>query len=195
MTVQSNKKPIPSECIYEMDKGKPIYYKGVRAYFEGKEQNEKTMPDSKFQSWLKGKIYLALSLLLNEIKYVLTVGKLGLSIEKHTWRAVDVTVFDRKIFKLTNTYSTDPPIIAIEIDLKGEFKNSKASQKDHQRKIKQLLDFGVQKIIWIYTDTQKIKVITKESTETFDWTTPIEVLDGHHLNVSDLEKKYRDLFS
>jgi len=195
MTVQSNKKQIPSDCIYEMDAGKPIYYKGVQAYLEGKKQNEKTMPDSKFQSWLKGKIYLVLSLLVDEIKYVLTVGELGLSIEKHTWRAVDVTIFDRKIFKLENTYSKEPPIIALEIDIKGEFKTSKARQKDHQKKIKQLLDFGVQKIIWVYTDTQKVKVITKENTTTFDWTTPVEVLDGHHLNISDLANKYRDLFS
>lgn len=195
MTVQSNKKQIPSDCIYEIDAGKPIYYKGILAYFEGRKQNEKTMPDSRFQSWLKGEVFLILRLLVNELKYTLTVGELGLSIDKHTVRAIDVTIFDRKNFKLENTYSKDPPIVALEIDIKGEFKTSKARQKDHQKKIKQLLDFGVQKIIWIYTDTQKVKVITKESTTTFDWTTPVEVLDGHYLNISDLEKKYRDLFS
>ena len=149
MTVQSNKKQISSEFIYEMDEGTPIYYKGVRAYLEGNKHDERTMPDSRFQSWLKGEVFLILRLLLSEVKYVLTVGELGLSIKKHTWRAVDVTVFDRKIFKLENTYSPDPPIIALEIDIKGEFKTSKAKQKDHQKKIKQLLDFGVQKIIWI----------------------------------------------
>ena len=55
---KKNLKVIPSRFIYEMDEGKPIYYKGTKAYLEEKTQNEEPMPDSNFQAWLKGKIFL-----------------------------------------------------------------------------------------------------------------------------------------
>ena len=63
---QAVKRIIPKRFIYEMDEGQPIYYKGTKAYLEGNTQNEEPIQDSNFQSRLKGKIYLFLSLLLME---------------------------------------------------------------------------------------------------------------------------------
>ena len=123
---------IPKRFIYEMDEGQPIYYKGTKAYLEGNTKNEEPMPDSNFQSWLKGKIYFFLSLLLmDNPKYDLTVGEQGLSLKKNLWRAVDIAIFNVADFQLTNNYSKRPPVIAFEIDLKGEFDTpEKIKKKD-----------------------------------------------------------------
>ena len=189
---QAIKKIIPKRFIYEMDEGQPIYYKGTKAYLEGTNQNETPMPDSNFQSWLKGKIYLFLSLLMmDNLNYDLTVGEQGLSLKKNLWRAVDIAIFNVADFQLTNNYSKKPPEIAFEIDLKGEFDTPEKVKKDHRRKINQLFKFGVKKIIWIYTDSQIVKVITPEGSEYFEWDKDIQVLENYTFNIEHIIKKYQ----
>ncbi len=185
-------KVIPKRFIYEMDEGNPIYYKGTRAIIESNAKNTEPMPDSLFQSWLKGKVYLFLSLLMmDNAKYELTVGEQGLSLKKNLWRAVDIAIFSKANFSLSNNYSTKPPEVAFEIDLKGEFDTPDKVKKDHKRKINQLFKFGVKKIIWIYTDAQIVKIITPQGQEYFDWDIDIEVLENYKINIEEIIKKYQ----
>ncbi|MEM6318209.1 MAG: hypothetical protein AAF960_11100 [Bacteroidota bacterium] len=183
---------VPKRFIYEMDNGHPIYYKGTKAYLEGKHQNTEPMPDSLFQSWLKGKIFLFLSLLMAEdARFDLTVGEQGLSLKKSSWRAVDIAIFTNENIDIkSNHYSKKPPVVAFEIDLKGEFDSPEKLQKDHKRKIKQLFDFGVEKIIWIYTNEEEVKVITPTEEQTFPWNEDIHVLENYAINIQAIIKKY-----
>ena len=193
MTLQKQAiKIIPKRFIYEMDEGQPIYYKGTKAYLEGNFQNEEPIPDSNFQSWLKGKIYLFLSLLMmDNAKYDLTVGEQGLSLKKNSWRAVDIAIFSVENFQLTNFYSKKPPEVAFEIDLKGEFDTPDKIKRDHKRKVKQLFKFGVKKIIWVYTDSQVVKVITPNSSDYYEWDEKIQVIDNYSINIEEIIKKYQ----
>jgi len=189
---QGIKKIIPKQFIYEMDEGVPVYYKGTQAYLDGTNENREPMPDSNFQSWLKGKIYLCLSLLLmDNPKYDLTVGEQGLSLKKKLLRAVDIAIFKTADFQLTNNYSKHPPEIAFEIDLKGEFDTPDKVKKDHKRKINQLFKFGVKKIIWIYTDSQIVKIITPKETTYQEWDKAINVLEKYSINIEEIIKKYQ----
>lgn len=185
-------KVIPNRFIYEMDEGNPIYYKGTQAIISGASKNNEPMPDSLFQSWLKGKVYFFLSLLMMESsKYELTVGEQGLSLKKNLWRAVDVAIFKKENFSLSNNYSKKPPEVAFEIDLKGEFDTPEKILKDHKRKIKQLFDFGVKRIIWIYTDAQIVKVITPKKSELFEWDKDISVIEDYTINIQKIIEKYQ----
>jgi len=194
MTLEKQaKKIIPKRFIYEMDEGTPIYYKGTKAYIEGTNQNEEPMPDSLFQSWLKGKIYLFLSLLMmDNPKYDLTVGEQGLSLKKNLWRAVDIAIFNKEKVKFkSNHYSKEPPVIAFEIDLKGEFATPQKLQRDHQRKIKQLFEFGVEKIIWIYTNEEEVKIISPTEEHIYNWEEDINVLEHYTINIQEIIDKYQ----
>ncbi|MEM1122583.1 MAG: hypothetical protein AAGJ18_19220 [Bacteroidota bacterium] len=185
-------KIVPKRFIYEMDEGVPIYYKGTKAYLEGTNENLEPMPDSLFQSWLKGKIYLFLSLLMmDDPKYDLTVGEQGLSLKKSLLRAVDIAIFTEENIDIkSNHYSKKPPVVAFEIDLKGEFDTPEKLQQDHQRKIKQLFGFGVEKIIWIYTNEEEVKIITPAAEQTFSWDKDINVLNQYTINIQEIIKKY-----
>lgn len=191
MTVNTNfLKKTPVKEIYEMDEGKPVFYKGFRYGFQNFYENEKTMPDSDYQSWLKNEIGFFFRLIFKNRLYVVTVGEHGLSIKKHLWRAVDVAIFKKEVFKLTNKYSKVPPEVVFEIDLKGDFDTPTKAKEDQNRKIKQLFAFGVKKIIWIHTDSKEIRVITPEQEDTFDWNTHIPVIASVNINIHKIVDDY-----
>ena len=123
-------------------------------------------------------------------KFVVTGGEHGLQIKKRLWRAADAAIFKKEVFQLTNKYSKVAPEVVFEIDLKGDFDTPTKAKKDQNRKIKQLFDFGVKKIIWIHTDNKEIKVITQEKEDTFSWNTDIPVIDAVTINIQKIVDDY-----
>lgn len=195
MTIKADFTEILStEDIYEMDEGKPILYKGFRYGFKNFYENEKTMPDSDYQSWLKIEICFFLRLIFKNRKFVVTGGEHGLQIKKHLWRAVDAAIFRKEVFKLTNKYAKVAPEVIFEIDLKGDFDTPTKAKKDQDRKIKQLFAFGVKKIIWIHTDHKEIRVITPEKETSFDWNTDIPVIASTSINIQKIVDDYYNSF-
>ena len=186
---------IPDHLIYEMDEGQPIYYKGYKDYFNlnGTKQNEETMPDSSLQAWLKIHLSaLLIAMLLKNPSYVVTGGEQGLSLKKKSWRGADVAIFHRKNFILDNKYSKKPPEIVIEINIKGDFSSNDKIHEYFERKNSQLLEFGVKKIIWLFTETEFIMSLTKDGEEHFKWNDDIPVMEGVSFNVQKLIDKFNE---
>ena len=53
-----------------------------------------------------------------------------------------------------------------------------------------MLEFGVKKVIWIFTDSQKILIAEPNKTWlTDDWNKEIELIDGLKINVATYLKK------
>ena len=53
-----------------------------------------------------------------------------------------------------------------------------------------MLEFGVKKVIWIFTSSQKIIIAElNQPWLTVDWTNDIELIDGLTINVSKYLKK------
>jgi hypothetical protein len=51
------------------------------------------------------------------------------------------------------------------------------------KKTQKLLDFGVEKVIWIITNAKKVTVSTAQSNwETMDWSKDVEIMNGHTFN-------------
>ncbi len=50
---------------------------------------------------------------------------------------------------------------------------------------------AIKKIIWIYTDSQIVKVITPIGKEYFEWDKDIEVLENYTINIENIIKKYQ----
>ncbi len=192
MLIQSPTKAIPKELIYEMDDGKPIFYKGYRHFLnESKYENNNDMGDSSLQAWLKGKIFLEISHALAQ-HYDVTVGEQGLSLSKHNWRAVDIAVFRFGDLVLNNQYSKKPPLVAIEIDLKAHFDSPEKAVEYYENKNARLLAFGVQKIIWAFSGSRKVRVISvSEPAKTFEWSEDVPVIEDVKLNLDQLFVKYR----
>jgi hypothetical protein len=184
-------KKIPSHLIYEMDEGKPIYYRWYKEFLNENEQNEETMPESSLQAWLKSHLaYLMITIYQQFKGYVVTAGEQGLSLKKKTWRGVDVAIFNRNNFVLNNEFAKLPPDYIIEINIKGYYESKEAMERDFTRKNQQLLEFGVKKVIWIFTDSQAVISITKEGETAYGWKDEVPVMAGVSFCVQALIDKY-----
>ena len=183
MTLNTSIPQIPTYLIYEMNDGKPIYYKGYQEVLNGTKTKEQIMSDSSLQAWLKGKIYLIISNFLDG-RYDVTVGEQGLHFGKKNWRAIDIAIFKFENLVLNNKYSKLPPEIAIEIDTKAADTDTPSKFKQYfNNKNKKLFKFGVKKIIWIFTDSKTVKVITPQQTLSYNWEEDFTIIDDLKLNL------------
>ena len=145
---------IPKNLIYEKVGDKAIYYKGYKEYLKGKKQIDELMGSSYLQSLIITKlVYFLISNLSN--KYIVLTNEIGLQFKDKGWRAADIAIIEtKKLEKVekTNKYLSIPPKIIIEIDTKAELEETKDSFGYFHKKTDDLLEFGVEKVIWIFTD-------------------------------------------
>jgi len=177
---------IPKSLIYEMVDGKPIYYKGYVDVLKGNKQPEEIMGDSNIQALLK---ILLGTFLTNNLgkKYIITGGEHGLLFRKKSWRAADLAIFSVQNYEWTNKYSTKPPEVVIEIDTKADLESFDETINYFDEKTEQLLKFGVKKVIWIFTESEKVKIInTDDSRQTFHWSDNILVWEDCIMNIQKI---------
>ena len=178
--------PIPDYLIYEVVKGQPIYYKGYREVLNGTKTSEEIKMESKLQGWLKARITILLGAILIEKGFELITGELGLNLPEKTKRGADISIFKSETLKLDEFYADTPPEIIIEIDVQADTEKQSEMEYVHQ-KIEDYLNFGVKKIIWIFSKTKK--VILAEKTLPwliYSWDTDIEVMDGVGFNLNKM---------
>ena len=189
---------IPKHLIYEMVDGVPIYYKGYRDYLNGIEQPNEVIGSSLLQSALAVLIVTQLNVLLAKHygkKYLVLGNELGILFKKESWRAADVGIVEHDRVKtllkeLNNEYIKTPPKIVIEIDTKADLSDLENSFGYYQKKTKELLDFGVERVIWIYTDTQTVMLAEQgQPWQLQEWTESFEVMENVVLNISELMKE------
>lgn len=176
-TVQS----IPKSLIYEMVDGKPIYYRGYQDYLSGEKQLEELMGSSHIQSFIVTRLVIALSRLLNLSKYEILTNELGLKFKDKSWRAADIAIYEKSDLRnlpLSDKYLEVAPKIVIEVDTKADLSEIPDSFSYYQKKTDQLLDFGVEKVIWIFTDTKKVMVAEpNQNWQISPWDREILILD------------------
>lgn len=180
---------IPEELIYEMHDGQPIYYRGYRQYLSGEKALEEIMGSSYLQSLIITQLVLLLGNQLSR-RYQLLTNELGLQFAKNSWRAADLAIVARKrlvAVEKQDKYLSIPPEVVIEVDTKASLDDVHDVLGYHHKKTDALLDFGVAKVIWIFTESEKIMVAEAgESWRTSGWDTAVEVLEGVSFRVSDL---------
>ncbi len=179
---------IPENLIYEMVNGVPIYYKGYKDYLNGNKQLGELMGSSKLQSFLISELIFLIRSFLGNGYYIFS-NELGLQFSKKSWRAADIAVVKKsKEIVLDGKYLDIPPEYVIEVDTKADLTEVKNPFGYYQEKTQELLAFGVQKVIWIFTDTQKVMTanLNDKKWEIFDWDQELELVDGLHVNIRQL---------
>lgn len=180
---------IPDYLIYEIMDGKPLYYKGYQQVLKKKKTPEEIIGASGLQSII---IVYFLDVLLQGLdrkKYRLVTGEAGVHIDHKNNMANDAAVYYRSVLtpdKITTKYIDVLPKLAIEIDIKADI--SSPEDADYvQRKTQKLLDFGTEKVIWIFTHTQKVMVAPKGQDWhiVVDWNKEIELIDGLFFNIGN----------
>lgn len=181
------KKKIPDVFVYEMVDGKPIYYKGYQEVMNGKKSMEDIMGSSFFQSLIISRLLRLLLTCLSEEFEVLT-NELGIQLAPKHWRAADIAIYHKEQLRsvpLQNRYLEIPPKIIFEIDTKADIEQWSTPLDYYYTKTDELLEFGVEKIIWIFTETKKIMIAESgKDWVVTNWDQDIQILDDIHIKIS-----------
>jgi Uma2 family endonuclease len=193
LVIEKKRKPkiqkIPPHLIYEEMNGKPLYYKGYKAVLSGKKNLSEIMGCSSLQSVLVYVLGLFIGNNLNRKKYQVASNEAGLHLGLNENLASDIAIFEKDKIVLDDKFFTVPPKVVIEVDIKIDLAETEWNNEIEYLldKSQKLLDFGVERIIWITTKAQKVFVITPESKwYVVNYQEDIPVLDDCVLNIARL---------
>ncbi len=177
---------IPPYLIYEVVKGKPLYYKGYKDVLNKTKTFEEIIMDSTLQAWLKSRLTILLGNFLLTNGYDITTGEQGLFLPNGDKRGADIAVFKADDIVLDAHYSRIPPEIVLEIDVKIHTDNT--TEFDYVlEKVADYHAFGVKNVIWIFTKNKKIMIAKiHQPWLTLDWSADVEVIEGLKINIADL---------
>jgi Uma2 family endonuclease len=182
--------PIPKVLIYEVWNGKPIYYKGYRDVLAGRKTPQEVMACSDLQGAIVAVLMGFLFNAINRKKYLLATNEIGLHLALNDNLGNDIAIFDKaQVGKLKGRFFEVPPKVVIEVDIKADLSNFLNEETDYiLAKSQKMLDFGVDKVVWILTSNRKIIVSTRNQKQAIitDWDDDILLLDGCVLNVKQL---------
>ncbi len=175
---------------YEKVKGKPIYYRGYKKVLKGELPPEAVMGSSELQS-------LIISLLLKYLFKVLPdeftalTNELGFFTSSKSFRSLDIAIYRKEDMKEPqDKYTKRVPIVVIEIDTKADLSKYSSFEEYMYEKTTDLLDAGVQRVIWYITKVKKVFIAEAgKDWITSDWDREVEVLKGIKLNLKTLLNK------
>lgn len=190
---KTSKRKVPSYLIKEWVYDIPVYYKGYRDVLKKNKTPEEIMADGTLQAAIKFWLTLLLGNHLDLSKYWVFSGEVGSHIAHRQNASHDLVVIEKRLLppgSVSNRYADVPARVVIEIDTAVEYGNDLPVEQFVQQKTQQTLDFGAEKVIWIFTATQKVMVATRDADWTIsDWNKTIDVLDGVQFNLAEFVAK------
>jgi Uma2 family endonuclease len=179
---------VPDYLIYEIMDGQPIYYKGFRDVLSGKKQAEEIMGSSKLQSYIVTYLTAVLVNFLDEELFTVLGHEAGIHLDKSNNLAGDILVFDTETLPgsdIDEHYADVPAKIAIEVDVTADTSDIGGVDTYVYKKVRKLLDFGVERVIWINTATKTILIADDNLASWIvqDWNKDIEILEGLTINI------------
>jgi Uma2 family endonuclease len=186
------KRRVPQYLIRETLDGIPLYYKGYRSVLNKKKTAEDIIAYSSLQSLIIEFFTYSVLNQLDRKRYWRFIGETGNHLSHRSNLSLDIAVFSKAVLnneKITNKYADVPPKLVIEVDLKVEWENHEMMPDVVSTKTQRLLEFGTEKVIWVFSSTQKIMVAELGKDWVLsDWNKEIELIDGVKFNLG----KYLD---
>jgi Uma2 family endonuclease len=188
----ASKRKIPTHLIKEEMDGVPYYYKGFREVLAKKKTFEEIMGSSVLQviilDAIKRYLYGAVSK-----DFIIASNEAGLHLQKNDNVANDIAIYRKEDIKnfFSKKYFDVPPKLVIEVDIDIEADVEKAMELQYVlKKTNKLLDFGVEKVIWIFSEDRKIIIAEPQSDWVItNWNTDITLMNGLVLNLENLLKE------
>jgi hypothetical protein len=196
--VRKSAPKVPDYLIHEVIDGKPIYYKGYEEVLNGTKTFAEIMGSSTLQSLIITHLIILLGKKVDDEKYTLLSSETGIHLNKYNNLAGDILIFENSVLPIEaidEHYATVPPKVAIEVDINIEAPGLEIDSYIFN-KTQKLLNFGVEKVIWITTKSKKVTVATKnEDWQVKDWNKDIEVFDGIIFNIGEYLRKKGSSFA
>ena len=125
---------------------------------------------------------------LDDKKYHVLTNEIGNHIDRNNNLSNDIAIFDKAVLtpdKINKKYPDVPPKLVIEIDTEADVSELTGFGYIY-KKSKKLLDFGVERIIWIMINTKTVTVMEPgRDWQVREWDTDIELMDGHTFNIAN----------
>ncbi len=180
---------IPDILIYEMAHGQTIYYRGYQECLNGSKPPEAIMGSGYRQGFLVVKIITCLAKQLPDAYQMLT-NEFGVFYQQDDWRLLDICIYhkdDLKAVPLEDKYLRIPPRVVIEVDTKADFGAYTTPMDYIYEKTEDLLNFGVERVIWTFTKTRRTMVaVPNEKWTISPWKEPIPIIENIQLVMEDL---------
>lgn len=183
------KKPrltVPEYLIYEIMDGKPIYYKGYREVLAGTKTFSEIMGSSTLQSFIVTYLVVLIGKAIDETHFTILTSETRIHLDKRNNLAGDILIFDSKtlpIESINEFYAGVPPKVVIEVDISADPTDTSPDSYIF-RKTQKLLNFGVEKVIWITTQTKKVTVATPhDDWQVKDWNKDVDILERITCNI------------
>lgn len=181
-----------SQLVYEMDDEKPVYYAGYRDVLSGIKEPEEIMGASGLQSYLVEIVQRFLFSHPFNTRLRIMASEVGVQIRKKKWRSCDIAIYEKarlKGFVFTNKYMSVAPDYVIEIDTKADLTKYQYQHEYFIKKTRELHEFGVKKIIWIFTENIPV-IWESESADTIiirdGWNHDVTITEGMTFNLQTL---------
>jgi hypothetical protein len=175
---------IPDALIWEILDGQPLYRRGYKDVLRKLKTIEDIMGTSSYQALISDYITKLLHRQLDDEQSDVLASEIGAHLTHKNNFSIDIAIYPLlSADKITKKYTNYPAKIAIEVDIDID----PSVMKDMEyvnKKTKRLLNFGVEKVIWILTNIKQVIVATPNSAWLIvDWTEDIEILDGISFNI------------
>lgn len=192
LTVRPKARKIPEYLVREVINGVPFYYPEFRAIQNKTKTLEDVMADSSLQWTLKENIGDLVKSHLDRQRYRFGRGEIGVHLGPGENMGLDMAIFDRSLLpkeKIGANYVEIAPLVAVEIDMQIELseKNANLFEDYVLTKIQKLLDFGTQRVLWIFSRSERIFIAEPGQHWYFvPWNQDVELFDGIRFNVQKI---------
>lgn len=169
--------PFICEVIY----GLPLYYHGYREALSQNQSAESVMGTGRKQAYLIDLILNFLHTTIDRNEYRTLMSEPGVLFPNKDFVSNDIIIYAAadKPKMLQDKYLDFPPKIVVEVDTKIEWRDLDWAPDYYQVKTQKLLDFGVEKVIWVFTKIRKIQIAERGKTWlTVGWDESVDVLPG-----------------
>ena len=187
---------MPDILVYEELNGRQLYRKGYKKFLNHTKTIEEIMGCSSLQAAI---VSVLLSYLYRQIEdegYEIMTNEAGLHVSLGNNLSSDIIVYKREDFlkyRLDNHYFDTAPKIVIEVDVKIEVEDMEATEY-WTKKTETLLNFGVEKVIWLFSEDKKM-IIAEQNKDLLiqDWTNDFDLMPNHTLNIEQMieQKGYK----
>ncbi len=178
---KSARPKVPRALVYEMRRGRPIYYRDYEKVMRGELPLEAVMGSSVLQSLLIDLIVRFFHKMLDVTRYLVLYNEIGFKMAPRTWRNLDIAVFERQALEaegLPDRMTTVPPLLVIEVDTKADLSRYEGQMEWYIReKVDDLLAAGVKQVVWFTTRDRRVLDARPDQAWVLDrWTRPVPLV-------------------
>ena len=169
---------ILSSLTYELVNGQPVLYRGHQSVRRGqKTLNELYLVSPQQQQFLSA-LCFNLHADFGQEYFILSNSQLRLQMDERNYRAIDVAVVKKNTKKtLDSEVLHQAPEFIFLVGTRASLFDLPHPFSYYHQKAQDLLNFGVQKVVWLFPEKQQLMVAStsRKRWPLQDWNRPVEL--------------------